>query len=339
MIRRDIDNGWLLISQIEHARLAYDLALAWGNERTSGLPLVEWLLPAIRGHDDGWFEWEQSPRLKQDGVPMSFTEMPAGDSVEIWSRSIESCASGPPSYSEALRRLRNDGEDVAVREALALEELLRGGRRFRRESFTMELARHAEITEEIATAVVTRFERQGLIRPCGRALEQAFYEIGLVPVGEAPLAGLWVSGHFQALAHQALEHRADDAGEVEKLRRFINEQERRCAVWREAAAEFAGAELERVIDTGLRYLQLFDRISLWLCMAEREEPWEARLGEGRRFVFRPETRRIIQVAPWPFGEGALELEVTALDGERTVVLPWRLIPGEGERETLDREKT
>ena len=329
MIRRDQNDRWLLISQLEHARLAQDLASTWGNTHVKGLPLLDWLLPAIRDHDDGWLEWEQSPKYDADGRPISFTEMPADDSVEIWTRSIHSCASGSPSFAEALRRLRTDGEDVSTAEATALEDLLQGGRRFRRDEFVAELARHPRITEEIAAATTDRFERQGLFRPFGRVLGQDFYEINLPPVGEAPLAGLWVSGHFQALARQAMEHRKDDR-EIKLYNDFIRDQEHRCAAWREATAQFAGEELERVIDTGLRYLQLFDRMSLWLCMAERTEPWEARLSEERSFEFRPETGRIIQVAPWPFGEGALELSATAFDGERNVVLPWRLIPGEME---------
>ena len=328
MIRRDGNDRWLLISQVEHARLALDLARTWGNAEVPGLPLLDWLLPAIRDHDDGWLEWEQSPTRHDDGRPTSFTEMSAGDSVEIWSRSIQICASGPPSFAEALRRLRSDGADVSTAEATALEDLLQGARRFRRDEFVAELARHPRITEEIAAATADRFERQGLFRPFGRVLGQDFYEINLASAGEAPLAGLWVSGHFQALARQAMEHREDDPDQVELLNGFIRDQEHRCAAWREATADFAGEDLERVIDTGLRYLQLFDRMSLWLCMAERTEPWEARLSEERSFEFRPETGRIIQVAPWPFGEGALELAATAFDGERTVVLPWRLIPGE-----------
>lgn len=328
MIRRDSQNGWLLVSQLEHARLAHDLAAAWGNGLTPSLPLGEWLLPAIRDHDEGWLKWELAPDLNEEGSPRSFMEMPAEDSVAIWSRSINHCAEGAASFSQAMRRLRGDGQEITTEQAAALDQLLDGSRRFRREDFLVELGQRLELNEELASSAFDRFEGQGLIHSRGTVLGADYYKVSLPPAGEAPLGGLWVSEHFQTLARQAMEHRADDADEVDIFGRFLNEQYNRCEIWRTTATEFAGAELDRVIDSGLRYLQLFDRISLWLCMAERDQPWEARLGQGRTFVFRPQTQRIIQVAPWPFGEVALEVSVRAWDGERAVILPWRLVPGE-----------
>jgi len=98
MIRRDITMpdggaGWLLISQIEHARLAGALAAEWGASPFPAVEPRDDLLPAIVRHDDGWSEWEQQPALDPaTGWPRNFLEMPGEDSLLIWRASIERTA-------------------------------------------------------------------------------------------------------------------------------------------------------------------------------------------------------------------------------------------------------
>lgn len=103
MIRRDIRfsdgfAGWALISQIEHARISVQLAeLCMGRFTEPGLKAVRTeVLAAIRSHDDGWAEWEQTPRLHADSRPVSFMELQPAEALAVWSRSIErSAAHGP----------------------------------------------------------------------------------------------------------------------------------------------------------------------------------------------------------------------------------------------------
>lgn len=112
MIRRDIrladgSSGWMLISQVEHARLSALLASMcrgrFEDHAAIGSPGADLtavaarpdeirlaVLAAILHHDDGWMEWEQAPQLGGDGRPLSFTEVHHTDSVQIWSRSIAS---------------------------------------------------------------------------------------------------------------------------------------------------------------------------------------------------------------------------------------------------------
>jgi hypothetical protein len=88
MIRRniDLDHGipaWLLISQVEHARISGELARAWSE------PFPEEVLAAIAHHDDGWAAWEAAPRIDpQRGCPYSFLEMPIAEALTIWDDSI-----------------------------------------------------------------------------------------------------------------------------------------------------------------------------------------------------------------------------------------------------------
>jgi hypothetical protein len=102
MIRREVTfadgvKHWLLISQVEHARLSGVLAekcsgkLGRGDESLDSVR--EELLRAITHHDDGWREWEQAPRLDpKQGRPLSFLELPVEEAIGIWERSIEIAA-------------------------------------------------------------------------------------------------------------------------------------------------------------------------------------------------------------------------------------------------------
>lgn len=95
MIRRNIKlrdgaDGWILISQIEHAHLAGQLAEVWTAKPAPALSSMrDELLAAIYHHDDGWDQWERSPGVDADlGHPLEFTEVPTIDSLAIWRRSI-----------------------------------------------------------------------------------------------------------------------------------------------------------------------------------------------------------------------------------------------------------
>lgn len=95
MIRRDhrFPDGsacWALISQMEHAHLAGDLAAAWGaGPFHPPSPRAE-VVAAVYHHDDGWAAWEEKPEIDaQTGRPYTFTEMPQGQSLTIWQRSID----------------------------------------------------------------------------------------------------------------------------------------------------------------------------------------------------------------------------------------------------------
>lgn len=97
MIRRDAPDAWLLISQVEHARIAAEIAEAWGNDQTPSLPRRDEFVAAVRHHDHGWSEWEAAPtRNPATGRPRDFLEMPMPDATAIWTRSIDACANLSP---------------------------------------------------------------------------------------------------------------------------------------------------------------------------------------------------------------------------------------------------
>lgn len=97
MIRREAGRSWLVISQVDHARIAAEIATVWGSDELSPLPWPEILVPAIRMHDDGWKEWEAEPQVDPvSGGPRNFTEMPMPEATAIWSRSIAQAAKKHP---------------------------------------------------------------------------------------------------------------------------------------------------------------------------------------------------------------------------------------------------
>lgn len=97
MIRRPAlteggNQRWILISQVEHARLSGVMADAWNDS----LAPVAWrkeMVAAITHHDDGWAAWEVAPKVdSQSGRPLDFTETALTDSLAIWRESIQAGA-------------------------------------------------------------------------------------------------------------------------------------------------------------------------------------------------------------------------------------------------------
>jgi hypothetical protein len=121
MIRRnhthaDGTPGWLLIQQVEHARVSAELAAGWGAPGWPALVARGELLPAILHHDDGWTTWDAAPGLDPaQGRPRDFLEMQLADALPIWRRSIDRCAAiGPLAgyvVSQHFQRLLALGSD------------------------------------------------------------------------------------------------------------------------------------------------------------------------------------------------------------------------------------
>ena len=74
MIRKELPDGWLLITHGEHARLAGLFAEAWGNAQfASPEPRID-VLHAVSAHDDGWAARDAAPFLTHARIPEAFTK-------------------------------------------------------------------------------------------------------------------------------------------------------------------------------------------------------------------------------------------------------------------------
>jgi hypothetical protein len=80
-------DAWMLISQVEHARLSGALAAAWSDAISPQPAPRDELIAAVTRHDDGWLAWELRPTVFE-GRPREFLEMPFDEALAIWRRSI-----------------------------------------------------------------------------------------------------------------------------------------------------------------------------------------------------------------------------------------------------------
>lgn len=156
MIRRPWGRDkWMLITQVEHARLAGVMAAAW---RYAPVRPHGEVLRAIAQHDDGWLEVDATPQVNGRGEPRSFMEMPRGDHYAIWSRSIALLAERGWLYGACVvaqyfmnrARHETDMARLSPREAVALGNFL-AEQQHRLERWRAELQRRA--AESTATSL------------------------------------------------------------------------------------------------------------------------------------------------------------------------------------------
>ena len=74
MIRKELPDGWLLVTHGEHARLAGLFAEAWGNAQFAAPEPRAAILCAVASHDDGWAARDAAPFLTKAAVPEAFTK-------------------------------------------------------------------------------------------------------------------------------------------------------------------------------------------------------------------------------------------------------------------------
>ncbi|MBT4863827.1 MAG: DUF3891 family protein [Planctomycetaceae bacterium] len=314
MIRRDDGNDWLLFSQVDHAHLAAELAEVWGNDTVPAIPLPHLLIPAIRDHDEGWREWERSPELNPDsGDPRDFTEMPMSVATKLWTESVTAATRGTPALAEAFKRyqdfLAERNEALDGHRAAVLEILIEFRASFRRDEMQRR-AMQAELLQDPFDSYFDELIQAGIVRHVGQDFVGDYYVLDLPHLGTSPLGGIWVSRHFCYLAEKARESRSDNIDDVAAIEQFLEEQAELQREWTDdSVRDFAGDELQRLIETGFRYVQFFDRISLWLCCAERTEAVDMKLPGGDSFQLIPRKDGSIAIEPYPLNVAALELTV------------------------------
>jgi hypothetical protein len=102
MIRREQNEGWILITQHDHAKLSGQVIAYWGNNEFAEPEPFDEVLFAIREHDSGWKEWDSLPKINPEtGYPANFVEMSSQDQCGIWSRCYKSHSSTHP-YASSL---------------------------------------------------------------------------------------------------------------------------------------------------------------------------------------------------------------------------------------------
>ncbi len=157
-----------------------------------------------------------------------------------------------------------------------------------------------------------------------------------------PLAGYAVSGHFSALLSRAVPaHESDDTW-MRPATDFLDEQkqlrDRWLARWLQADPLRRNHELA---DRAVAILQFFDRLSLWLCCADRTETATFHVPGQLPLTCTPRGRREIVMNPWPLRVPKLQLKLhgrsiavakyadsaaLASAASTPVLLGWLLVP-------------
>ena len=109
MIRRESDEGWVLIAQPDHAFLSSRIMNFWGNGDFETITPGDKVMLAIREHDCGWEKTDSVADFNpENGYPRNFMEMCTESQFEIWSECFERHLGNHP-YACALIALHFSG--------------------------------------------------------------------------------------------------------------------------------------------------------------------------------------------------------------------------------------
>lgn len=101
------------ITQHEHARMAGECAMRWGNGKFESLTPEGSVVTAAFTHDIGWREFDRRPRVRTDEetgtpTPINFHELPAQTWVEMYEKGIDTVTELDP-YAGLLVSLHGVG--------------------------------------------------------------------------------------------------------------------------------------------------------------------------------------------------------------------------------------
>jgi hypothetical protein len=90
MIVHELPNGQLLcIHQTTHALMAEEFCRNWGNHTFARPAPYSAVMLGVAQHDNGWYEWELQPKLRNDGYPEDFLhESDLNAKLQLWRRGI-----------------------------------------------------------------------------------------------------------------------------------------------------------------------------------------------------------------------------------------------------------
>ncbi|HEV7297861.1 MAG TPA: DUF3891 family protein [Tepidisphaeraceae bacterium] len=167
MIRRDETDGYLLITQNDHAKLSGQLAACVGNERFGALIDNAAAVRGITLHDCGWPVHDEAPTINPKGQPTDVFESPHDVALRVWTESAaRATAEGP--YPGLLVSLH----------VLHLSLLADARKQDVHERFAVNKFQHAEVErqETLRQSLGLRIDRplmHGLADPHADPLEDA----------------------------------------------------------------------------------------------------------------------------------------------------------------------
>lgn len=73
MLRTESETGWWLTTHSDHAKLAGEIASAWGNEKFRRPEPRDRVLLGVNSNNDGWAEHDANLLITRDGKPAAFS--------------------------------------------------------------------------------------------------------------------------------------------------------------------------------------------------------------------------------------------------------------------------
>lgn len=92
MIIRETGNAQLFITQPDHAELAASIMGAWRGDGFETHPRRDVILEAVREHDNGWIEEDETTIVDARGRALDFVSVPDAVKHRIWPRGVERVA-------------------------------------------------------------------------------------------------------------------------------------------------------------------------------------------------------------------------------------------------------
>jgi uncharacterized protein DUF3891 len=108
MIARQVDGGWLLIRQMDHAAHCGELARAWRAGPFGEESVPASLEYAAAYHDLGWTEIDKCPEVDAQGRPSNFPQIDEKRHTEFYSGAVRTIAETDP-YAAYLVSLHASG--------------------------------------------------------------------------------------------------------------------------------------------------------------------------------------------------------------------------------------
>lgn len=96
------------VTQPDHAALVGHFADHWGNDAFARPEPSPAVAIAAHVHDDGWFDRDRRPYLRNDGTPEDFTEVPPETWISLYEEGIDAAADLQP-YAGLLVSMHGAG--------------------------------------------------------------------------------------------------------------------------------------------------------------------------------------------------------------------------------------
>ena len=125
----------------------------------------------------------------------------------------------------------------------------------------------------------------------------------------SPLVAYAIAGHFASLLRE-FGSWEDEPSERSLAESFLAWADSQQNDWLAAWQHRSPANTTATADRAVRFVRLFDALSLWLLCAERTESQTFETPDGPKITFTPASPGLLVVTPWPYATPTLQLSAS-----------------------------